>query len=53
MPRCDFNKVAKHFSLRHECSPANSVHIFIKHFSKNTSGRLLLYLGYKERDRRL
>ena len=25
MPRCDFNKVA--FTLRHECSPVNLLHI--------------------------
>ena len=29
-------------ALRHECSPANLLHIFRTHFSKNTSGRLFL-----------
>ena len=38
MPKCDFNKIAKH-----ECSPVNLLHIFGTHFPMNTSGGLLLY----------
>ena len=37
MPKCDFNKVAKHV-----CSPVNLLHIFRTSFLKNNSGRLLL-----------
>ena len=37
MPKCDFNKVAKH-----GCSPVNLLHIFRAPFAKSTSGRLLL-----------
>ena len=37
MPKCDFNKVAKH-----GYSPVNLLHIFRTSFPKNTSGRLLL-----------
>ena len=51
MPKCDFNKVAFNFveiTLRHGCSPVNLLHIFRTPFLKNTSGRLLLYLGYSQ-----
>ena len=41
MPKCDFNRVAKH-TLRHGCSPVNLLHIFRTLFPKNTSGGLLL-----------
>ena len=39
MPKCDFNKVAKH-----GCSPVNLLHIFRAPFLKNTSGPLLLII---------
>ena len=39
MPKCDFNKVAKH-----GCSPVNLLHIFRTTFLRNTSGWLLLDL---------
>ena len=40
MPKCSFNKVAKH-----ECSPVNLLHIFRTPFPENTSeGLLLLFL---------
>ena len=57
MPKCDFNKVAKHpcrsaisknfieIALRHGWSPVNLLHIFRATFSENTSGRLLLYVN--------
>ena len=57
MPKCDFNKVAKHpcrsvisiklqskffeITLRHGCFPANLLHIFKTSFPRNTSRRLL------------
>ena len=34
-------------TLRHECSPVNLLHIFIKPFTKNTSERLLLCLSFR------
>ena len=37
MPKCDFNKVA-----RHECCPVNLLHIYRTPFPKRTSGGLLL-----------
>ena len=37
MPKCDFNKVARHGS-----SPVNLLHIFRKPFPRNTPGWLLL-----------
>ena len=46
MPKCDFNKVASNFieiTLRHGCSPVKLLHIFRTPFTKNISGRLLLY----------
>ena len=36
MPKCDFNKVA-----RHRCSPVNLLHMFRTPFLKSTSGWLL------------
>ena len=42
MPKCDFNKFAKH-----GCSPVILLHIFRTPFFKNTSGRLLLRLEIK------
>ena len=40
MPKCDFIK--SEFTLRHECSPLNLLHILRTPFPKNNSGRLLL-----------
>ena len=40
IPKCDFNKVAKHW-----CSPVNLLHIFRTPFRKNTYGGLLLNSG--------
>ena len=42
---CNFIEIA----LRHGCSPVNSLHIFRKLFSRNTSGWLLLSIGHLER----
>ena len=44
MLKCDFNKVAYfiEITLRHGHCPVNLQQIFRKHFTKNTSGRLLL-----------
>ena len=44
MLKCDFNKVALQIEilLRQGYSPINLLHIFETHFTKNTSGRLLL-----------
>ena len=49
MPKCNFNKVAKHaeIALRHGYSPANLLHIFRTPFLKNTSEGLLLFLSSK------
>ena len=47
MPKCDFNKAAKHFieiTLSHGCSPVNLQHIFRALFRRNTFGWLLLFL---------
>ena len=49
MPKCDFNKVGLlcnfiEITLWHGCSPVNLLHIFRTPFTKNTSGRLLLYI---------
>ena len=41
MPKCDFNKVAKH-----GYSPVNVLHIFRTPFTKNTSERLPLTFGF-------
>ena len=35
-------------ALRDGCSPVNLLHIFRTYFPKNTSGRLLLQIGYNE-----
>ena len=40
---CNFIEI----TLRHECSPVNLLHIFIKPFTKNTSERLLLCLSFR------
>ena len=48
MPKCDFNKVAKQFTLTHGCSPINLLHIFRTSFLKNTSGGLFLVLKVSE-----
>ena len=40
MPKCDFIK--SEFTLPHECSPLNLLHILRTPFPKNNSGRLLL-----------
>ena len=42
MPKCDFNKVAFEFALRHGCSPVNMLNISRTRFYKNTTGGLLL-----------
>ena len=53
MPKCDFNKVAlqlqllllcnfTEIELRHECSPANLLHIFKTPFYENPYGGLIL-----------
>ena len=49
MPKCDFNKVALklyiEITLRHECSPANLLHIFRTPFPKNISEGLPLKMA--------
>ena len=40
MPKCDFNKVAKH-----GCSPVKFLYIFSTPFPRNTSGWLLLTIS--------
>ena len=42
MPKCDSNKIAKQFALRHGCSFVNLLHICRTPIYKNTSGGLLL-----------
>ena len=42
MLKCDFNKVAMHFTLRHGCSSENLLHFFRTSFCRNTTGWLLL-----------
>ena len=42
MLKCDFNKVAMHFTLRHGCSSVNLLHFFRTSFCRNTTGWLLL-----------
>ena len=47
IPKCDFNKVALRLievTLRHGCSPVNLLHIFRTPLTKNTSGRMLLFM---------
>ena len=42
MSKCDFNKVALLYLLRHGCSPVNLLQIFRTPFPMNTSGWRLL-----------
>ena len=45
MPKCDFNKV---LGLVHWCSTVSLLHIFRTHFPKNTFGRLLLNIIFRQ-----
>ena len=47
MSKCDFNKVALLYLLRHGCSPVNLLQIFRTPFRRNTSARLFLIIDFK------